>query len=45
MTEFGTRKDEIKGLITFDVNPDTLQIDAVYSEFNTIAFQANIPQQ
>ncbi|KIV97233.1 hypothetical protein, variant [Exophiala mesophila] len=44
VTQFGTRQNEIKGIITFDVNPQSLQIDAVYSEFNTIAFKENIPQ-
>ena len=31
---------EVKGIIEFDVNPETVQIDAVYSEFNTAAFEA-----
>ncbi|EXJ86666.1 hypothetical protein A1O3_03619 [Capronia epimyces CBS 606.96] len=38
----GANQYEIKGLINFDVNPTTLQIDAVYSEFNTAAFQADL---
>ncbi|EXJ87980.1 hypothetical protein A1O1_04907 [Capronia coronata CBS 617.96] len=34
----GSNQYEIKGIINFDVNVTTLQIDAVYSEFNTAAF-------
>ncbi|KUI70074.1 hypothetical protein VM1G_06552 [Cytospora mali] len=36
----GNDEYEVKGIIEFDVNPTTVQIDAVYSEFNTAAFEA-----
>lgn len=36
----GSNLYEVKGIIEFDVNPETVQIDAVYSEFNTAAFEA-----
>lgn len=36
----GSDQYEVKGIIEFDVNPETVQIDAVYSEFNTAAFEA-----
>ncbi|KAG9768134.1 hypothetical protein ABEF95_012523 [Exophiala dermatitidis] len=38
----GSNQYEIKGLINFDVNVTTLQINGVYSEFNTAAFQADL---
>lgn len=44
VTEFGTRQFEVKALITMDVDPAKLQIDQVFSEFNTIAFAGNMPQ-
>lgn len=36
----GSNQYGVKGIIEFDVNPVTVQIDAVYSEFNTAAFEA-----
>ncbi|KAK7733974.1 hypothetical protein SLS53_007969 [Cytospora paraplurivora] len=36
----GSNAYGVKGIIEFDVNPETVQIDAVYSEFNTAAFEA-----
>lgn len=44
VTEFGTRTAEVKAMIQLDVDPVKLQIDQVFSEFNTIAFAANIPK-
>lgn len=38
----GSNQFEINGIINFEVNPDTVQIDTVYSEFNTAAFQADL---
>lgn len=38
----GSNKFEIKGIIAFDVNPASVQIDTVYSEFNTAAFEADL---
>lgn len=38
----GSNQYEIKGIINFDANPATTQIDAVYSEFNTAAFEADL---
>ncbi|KAG6368947.1 hypothetical protein INS49_003165 [Diaporthe citri] len=40
-TGIGSNQFEINGIINFDVNPETVQIDTVYSEFNTAAFQAD----
>lgn len=31
-------------MITLDVDPVKLQIDSVFSEFNTVAFAADIPR-
>lgn len=41
-TGIGSNQFEINGIINFDVNPETVQIDTVYSEFNTAAFQADL---
>lgn len=41
-TGIGSNQFEINGIINFDVNPQTVQIDTVYSEFNTAAFQADL---
>ncbi|POS78538.1 hypothetical protein DHEL01_v203070 [Diaporthe helianthi] len=41
-TGVGSDQFEINGIINFDTNPDTVQIDTVYSEFNTAAFQADL---
>jgi hypothetical protein len=38
----GNNRFEVNGIINFDTNPDTVQIDTVYSEFNTAAFQADL---
>lgn len=38
----GSNEFEIKGMIVFDVDVKTLQITAVYSEFNTAAFEADL---
>lgn len=36
----GSGQYEVKGIIVFEVDPQAVQIDAVYSEFNTAAFEA-----
>ena len=41
-TGIGSNQFEINGIINFDTNPETVQIDTVYSEFNTAAFQADL---
>ncbi|KKY39777.1 hypothetical protein UCDDA912_g00202 [Diaporthe ampelina] len=41
-TGIGSDQFEINGIINFDTNPETVQIDTVYSEFNTAAFQADL---
>ena len=41
-SSIGSNKYWVKGIITFDVNATTTQIDAVYSEFNTAAWLADI---
>lgn len=38
----GSDKYEIKGIITFDVDAEAGQIETVYSEFNTAAFEADL---
>lgn len=38
----GSNASEVRGIITFDVNAGALQIDTVYSEFNTAAFEADL---
>ncbi|KAK5082594.1 hypothetical protein LTR70_008322 [Exophiala xenobiotica] len=41
-TGIGRNTYEVKGIITFDVNVASSQVDAVYSEFNSAAWLANI---
>lgn len=41
-TGIGSNQFEINGIINFDVNAQTVQIDTVYSEFNTAAFEADL---
>lgn len=41
-TGIGSNQFEINGIINFETNPETVQIDTVYSEFNTAAFQADL---
>ncbi|KAL1877940.1 hypothetical protein Daus18300_002294 [Diaporthe australafricana] len=41
-TGIGSNQFEINGIINFETNPQTVQIDTVYSEFNTGAFQADL---
>lgn len=41
-TGIGSQKYEVKGLITFDVNVASSQVDAVYSEFNSAAWLSDI---
>jgi len=41
-SSIGSNKYEVKGLITFDVNATSLQVDTVYSEFNSAAWLSNI---
>lgn len=41
-SSIGSNKYWVKGIITMDVNAATNQIDAVYSEFNTAAWLADI---
>lgn len=38
----GSDAFEIKGIIAFDVDPGKVQIETVYSEFNTAAFEADL---
>lgn len=38
----GSDAFEIKGIIAFDVDAVAVQIDTVYSEFNTAAFEADL---
>lgn len=41
-TGIGSNQFEINGIINFETNPETVQIDTVYSEFNTAAFEADL---
>lgn len=41
-SSIGSNRYEVKGIITFDVNVASQQINAVYSEFNTAAWLADI---
>ncbi|KAI3395274.1 hypothetical protein diail_1628 [Diaporthe ilicicola] len=41
-TGIGSNQLEINGIIVFETNPEAVQIDTVYSEFNTGAFFADL---
>lgn len=38
----GSNQYEIMGIIAMDVDPESVQIKTLYSEFNTAAFQVDL---